>query len=176
MAASGNSASADRSIVLRVLRTWVQPARVLRGIARQGVSEAGLIVMLIGALAVLLVAQLPMHARAAQLDPAVPFQARLGGALVAVMFMMPLIAYAVAWLAGVIMRLAGRPITGLSSRLALFWALLAVSPAMLLSGLLAGLVGPSLGLTVTNIICGVAFATFWITGLCVLSAPKQVAP
>ena len=70
-------------LVPRVLLTWRSPARALRGIA--GISEPALLALLMGTLGLYFVAQWPGHARAAALDPSVPLQARLGGALLALL-------------------------------------------------------------------------------------------
>lgn len=175
MVTGKTGASVAKGILPRILRSWVAPGRVVTGLARQGVSEAGLIAILIGALSIFLLAQLPGHARAATIRPDIPFEARLGGALLAVMFLMPLLAYAFAGLVAFAMRLLGRPISGQSSRLALFWALLAVSPAMLLAGLVTGLVGPSAGLTAVNALAGIGFLAIWLAGLRALSGPGGVA-
>ena len=51
-----------------------------------GLSEPALLALLLGTMAVYFVAQWPAHARAAALDPSVPLQARLGGALLATLF------------------------------------------------------------------------------------------
>ena len=119
----------------------------------------------IPAMLMFLVAQAPEHARAAHLDPSVPLQARMGGALLAVMFIMPLLAYGVALIVAVLSRVTGRPVSPQDSRLALFWALLAVSPAMLLAGLTAGLVGPGAALGVTRAVAGIGFLVIWGAGL-----------
>lgn len=65
----------------------------------------------------------------------------MGGALFAVMFMLPLLLYGVAGLIQLVLRLAGTSVTGLRVRLALFWALLSVTPLMLLQGGLSGFLG-----------------------------------
>ena len=61
--------------------------------------------------------------------------------------------------------MTGRPVSPQDSRLALFWALLAVSPAMLLAGLTAGLVGPGAALGVTRAVAGIGFLVIWGAGL-----------
>ena len=87
------------------------------------------------------------------------------GAILAVLFVMPLLAYALAALVAALSRLTSKPVSGLESRLALFWALLAVSPAMLLAGLTAGLVGPGLPLALTHWLAGLGFLVIWGAGL-----------
>ena len=69
------------ALVPRILQTWRAPGAAVRGMA--GLSEPALLALLLGTMAVYFVAQWPGHARAAVLDPSVPLQARLGGALLA---------------------------------------------------------------------------------------------
>ena len=129
--------------------------------------EQVLVVVLLLAMLIFLVAQAPGHARAAHLDPTVPLGVRMGGSVMAVLFLMPLLAYGLAALSGLVMRLVGRPILARHARLALFWALLAVAPAMLLSGLVEGLMGSGSALTLTRIIAGLGFVLVWGAGLIV---------
>ena len=127
------------------------------------------LVVLMAAMLVFLIAQAPAHARMAQLDPSIPFQARMGGALLAVMFLMPVLAYALAALTAALSRLTPWRLSPEDSRLALFWALLAVAPAMLLAGLVAGLVGPGPGLAVVQAVCGAGFLMIWGAGIAAMA-------
>lgn len=150
-------------IVPRIVESWLRPGRVIAGL--RGTPDRVLIALLMAAMLVFLIAQAPGHARAAHLDPSVPLQARMGGALLAVLFLMPLLAYALAATVSALSRLTPWRLSGEDSRLALFWALLAVSPAMLLSGLTAGLVGPGLPLMLTHWLAGLGFLMIWGAGL-----------
>lgn len=156
-------------LVPRVLLTWRSPARALRGIV--GLSEPALLALLLGTLGLYFVAQWPGHARAAALDPSVPLQARLGGALLATMFLMPLIVLALAALVALVLRAAGRRIAGRDSRLALVWAMAAAVPAVLLCGLVQGVNGPGAALNVLQAGTFAAFLWFWFRGLALLSGP-----
>lgn len=150
-------------IVPRIVKSWWAPGRVVASL--RGMPDRALIVVLMVAMLMFLVAQAPAHARAAEIDPSIPFEARIGGAVLAVMFMMPLLAYAVAAIIAAISRLTLWRIAPDGSRLALFWALLAVSPAMLLAGLVAGLMGPGPALTLTQAVAGFGFLIIWGAGL-----------
>ena len=97
-----------RGLLPRVIESWWAPGRVVRGL--RGMPEGALLALLLAAMAIFLIAQTPGHARAAQLDPSGPLGARLGGALVAVMFLMPLLAYALASFASGLSRLGPRPL------------------------------------------------------------------
>ena len=151
----------------RILQSWWAPRHVVRGLS--DMPERVKLVVLMAAMLIFLIAQAPYHAREAQLDPSVPLDARIGGSALAVMFMMPLLAYALASLVALISRLFPRRLTPEDSRLALFWALLAVAPAMLLSGLVAGLIGPGPALMLTNGLTGVGFLMIWGAGMSALA-------
>lgn len=147
----------------RILKSWWAPRRVVRGLS--AMPENVKLIVLMAAMLMFLIAQAPMHARATQIDPSVPLQARIGGSLLAVMFLMPLIAYTVAGLVSLLSRATRWRLEQGDSRLALFWALLAVSPAVLLSGLVAGLIGPGPGLSLTRALSGVGFLLIWAAGI-----------
>ena len=153
-----------------MLQSWVAPRRVVRGLS--GMPEGSKLAVLMAAMLIFLIAQAPGHARLAQLDPAVPFQARMGGALLAVMFMMPILAYGLAALASLLSRLTPWRLTPGDSRLALFWALLAVAPAMLLAGLVAGLVGQGSALALVQAVSGLGFLMIWGAGIAALARRK----
>ena len=108
-------------ILPRILQSWWAPRRVVRGLS--DMPERVKLIVLMAAMLIFLIAQAPAHARAAQLDPSVPLEARIGGSLLAVMFLMPLLAYAVAALVSLLSRFFPRRLTPEDSRLALFWAL-----------------------------------------------------
>lgn len=157
-------------IVPRILESWWAPGRVVASL--RGMPDRALIAVLMAALLIFLIAQAPGHARAAQLQPEVPLAARMGGAILGVMFMMPLMAYAVAALVSALSRLTPWPVAPLDSRLALFWALLAAAPAMLLAGLTAGLVGPGAPLALTRAVAGLGFLVIWGAGLRALAGTR----
>lgn len=157
----------------RILQTWRAPGAAVRGMA--GLSEAGLLALLLGTMGIYFVAQWPVHARAAALDPSRPLDVRLAGALLATLFIMPLIVMAVAALARLVARAFGLRLDGYGSRLALVWALAAVAPVMLLQGLTLGLLGPGPAVAAVNLLAGGAFLVFWVAGLRALSQKRQPA-
>lgn len=146
------------------MQSWWAPRRVVRGLA--GVPEGAKLAFLMVAMLIFLAAQAPLRAREAELDPSVPFDARMGASLIAVMFIMPLVAYG---LAALVSALSGKRLSGGDSRLALFWALLAVAPAMLLNGLVEGLIGPGPAQTLTRIVVGIGFVVIWGAGILALA-------
>ncbi len=152
------------SVTADIVQTYRAPrATVRRHLGRA--DEGRALGMLFGASFLIFIGEWPGLARAAELDPAVPFDARIGGALMATLFLLPLFAYALAFASHVALRLAGGTGTPYGARVALFWALLAVSPLMLLEGLVAGIVGPSPALTATGLVVLGAFLAIWGAGL-----------
>lgn len=146
-------------IAPRIIRSWLKPGQVVQEL--RGMPDRVLIVILLVAMLIFFVSQLPAHARAAGLDPSIPLNARISGALFATMFLMPPLCYLVAAIVSGLFRLTGWQLDPEDARLALFWSLLAVAPAMLLSGLTAGFIGSGAALTVTQIIAGLGFLYIW---------------
>lgn len=147
-------------IVLRILLTWRAPVRVMR--AQSGLSEAALVVILLLAMALFFMAQLPMHNRAALVDPSIPLDARLGGALIGLIGIAPIIAYGIAGLIGLLLR---KWLDGHASRVALFWALLAISPAVLLCGLAESVLTDGRTLLLLQSATALIFLIFWGSGI-----------
>jgi hypothetical protein len=155
-----------------IVRTYRAPREVLRGKLAGGPREDRALATLLGACVLIFVAQWPVAAREAWIDPAVPLDARLGGALLAWVFIVPLASYVIAAATHVLARLFGGRGTWFGARLALFWALLAASPLWLLNGLVAGLVGPGPALSLTGLAAFAAFLVFWGAGLWEAEAGK----
>ena len=144
----------------RMLLTWRAPGRVMR--AQRALTDPALLAVLLVAMALFFVAQLPVHKSAAIADPSIPMEARVGGALFALLGMAPLLAYGAAALISVFSR--GR-LPGHASRVALFWSLMAITPAVLLCGLVEGLLGAHPALQGLQLATFAAFLWFWISGL-----------
>ena len=112
------------------------------------------------------VAQTPRLAREAHLK-GTDLDMLLGATLLAWLFIAPLIFYMLAAGTQIILKvLHGKP-SGFSTRLALFWALLASSPLVLLHGLTAGFVGTGIELQIVGLIWLSVFLWFWVSGLAV---------
>lgn len=163
------------SVTDDILRSYRAPREVLRR-RIAGAGEDRALALLMAACLVMFVAQWPYLARLAFEDRSVPLEARLAGALMGWLFIVPLAAYAVAAVTCVLARLAGSPITGFGARMALFWALLAASPLWLLNGLVAGLVGPGPALTMAASAAGLAFLVIWGAGLREANSIKANTP
>lgn len=148
-----------------ILESYLRPRQVFRRKLQGGTHEGRALATLIGACLLIFVAQWPGLARAAHVDPAIPLDARMGGALLGTLFLLPPIAYAVAALSHLVARAFGGTGSFFSARLALFWALLAVSPLMLLQGLVRGFIGPGPALTLVGLAVLATFLMLWVTSL-----------
>jgi hypothetical protein len=140
------------------------PGAVLRRIFAQPASEARALAFLMGGCGVMFVARWPALAREAHLQES-DLNMAMGGTLLATVFLLPLVFYALAFAVALGGRLLGARFSGYGSRVALFWALLAASPLMLLNGLVAGFIGPGPALTLVGMLWLAAFALIWVTGL-----------
>ncbi|MDN5567540.1 MAG: hypothetical protein L0G27_02105 [Paracoccus sp. (in: a-proteobacteria)] len=74
---SAHLRTARGGMVLRVIESWWAPRRVVRRLA--GMPDRVMLVVLMLAMLISLIAQAPGNARAAQLDPSIPLDARRAG-------------------------------------------------------------------------------------------------
>lgn len=154
-----------------IVATYRGPGKVMRRLlARETREDRALIYLMLGCLLVF-VAQTPRLAREA-FETGQELNALLGASLMAWVFIMPLLLYLIAGITLIVARLLGSKISSYGTRMALFWALLATSPIMLLWGLTAGFVGPGTEMTLVGIIWCAAFLWFWISGF--RAAAKEV--
>lgn len=161
------------SVTRDIPRTWVKPRAVMAELLARGQRDDMAFIFLIVACLVVFVAQLPRLSREA-VETGQDFMVLMGGTLMAWIFIAPLLFYAVAALVRVIAKLLGGGGTWYSSRLALFWSLLAVSPAFLLHGLTAGFIGPSsIQADIVGFVILFAFAWVWL-GCLSVSEKKHV--
>lgn len=153
------------SVTRDILRAWRRPRVVIREQLAAGLREDRALVVIMAASIVMFIAQWPSLSREAFYDPSIPLEARMTGALLGSVFMLPLAAYTIGALSHLVFRLFGGKGSWYSARLALFWAMLAVSPAMLLQGLVAGFIGPGPQLLAIGILVAVVFLYIWINML-----------
>ena len=138
----------------------------MRRLLGQGPREDRNLVYLMVACLIFFVAQTPRLAREAHVN-GTELDMLLGATLLAWLFIAPLIFYMLAAGTQIILRvMRGRP-SGYGTRLALFWALLASSPLVLLHGLTAGFVGEGIELRIVGLVWLCVFLWFWISGLLV---------
>lgn len=155
------------SVTQRILASWRQPRVVMRSMLAAGQREDRALAILMAACLLIFVAQWPGLSRAAHLDPTVPLDARLGGALMGTLFLVPLFAYFMAALSHLVAKAMGGHGTFYTARLALFWALLTISPLMLLQGLVLGFIGTGAGATVVGVLVLAGFLFQWGNALIV---------
>lgn len=152
------------AVTSEILATYRGPGRVMARLMSDGPREDRALAILLGACVVMFIARWPSISREAYLAGQEP-QAGMAGALMGVVFILPLLCYAVALLSQGVIRLFGVKATGYSTRVALFWALLAASPLTLLAGLVAGFIGQGVELTITGGLWFAVFLWFWMAGL-----------
>lgn len=152
------------SVFTDIAATYRGPGAVMRRLMSEGVREDRVLAFLMGGCALMFIAQWPRLAREAHLT-GTDLQMSMGGALLGIVFMLPLIMYGLAALGQLAMRLLGRPVGGFNARLALFWTLLASAPLLLLHGLVAGFVGPGPALQLVGLAWLATFGWFWIASL-----------
>jgi Yip1 domain len=146
-----------------ILGTWRRPRDILRGKLAAGVRDDRALATLMAACGLIFIAQWPALSRAATLDPSVPLEARMSGALLATVFILPPALYAVAAVSHLIARVLGGKGSHFGARLALFWALLCTAPLMLLNGLVVGFLGQGVQATAVGLLVLAAFLWLWLT-------------
>lgn len=150
-----------------IVESWRRPRQVLRRHLARGRSEAFAFSLLFVFLLIAFIAQYPGAARVTALNPEVPLPPQLLAKALGLLATIPLF-YGLAALSRLVGKAVGGRGTWYGARLALFWALVAVTPFVLLVGMVAALIGPGLQLQATG---GVAFAAFlfqWVLGLTVI--------
>lgn len=151
------------SITTDIVESWRRPRVVVRRHLARGRSEPFAFSLLAAFLLLAFIAQWPAASRAAFEDstPVAPRLLAIGLALLATI---PLW-YGLAAFTRMVARIFGGRGTWYGARIALFWSLVAVTPLMLLQGMVAGMIGPSPGLTAVGVLAGVAFVVFWALAL-----------
>ena len=152
------------SILRDIAATYRGPAAVLRRRLRAGEREDRALAVLMAGCGLLFVAQWPRLARESYVTGA-ELDMLMGGSLMALIFILPLLLYIVAAVGHLIARPFGGQGGYHATRMALFWALLAVAPAFLLNGLMEGFVGPGPQTAVTGILALCVFLWFWLAGV-----------
>lgn len=155
----------DMPVTLDMLRSWRDPRGVIRTKLADGPREDRALATVMGACALIFVSQWPRLSREAFLQPEIPLEARMVGALMGAVFLLPLFLYALAAISHLVARAFGGKGTWFSARMALFWALLAVAPVMLLNGLVAGFLGQGAALTAVGFAVALGFFYLWINML-----------
>ncbi|WP_299417023.1 YIP1 family protein [uncultured Sulfitobacter sp.] len=148
-----------------IVATYRGPSRVIRRFLAQGRNEVRALLFVLIAGVLMFIAAAPYQAREAQLDPDIPFQARLYWSAFFFILIFPILVYLFAFCIQALSWIARRKVTGYAIRFTLIWALLASTPVILLLGLTAGFIGPSIQLQLVGFIWLAVFGWFWATGL-----------
>lgn len=159
------------SVSADILRMYRAPRAVARKRLSGGPREDRALAILMAACLLIFVAQWPRLARDAHMQEGIGLDALMAGALFGWIFIAPLLAYGLAAGSHLLARAMGGQGTWADARMALFWALLAAAPLWLLSGLVAGLIGPGPALGLTGFAALAAFLIFWIAGLVEAESP-----
>ena len=152
------------AVTRNIRATYRGPGRVVTGLLAMGRREDRALAYLIAGCVIVFVAQMPRLAREAHLTGE-DLNMLMGATLLGWVFIAPLILYGIAWLSHLVAKLFRGRGTSYGARLALFWALLASSPLMLLNGLVAGFLGPGLELQIIGFLWIAIFLWFWLGGL-----------
>jgi hypothetical protein len=149
----------------QIMSSYRTPGAVVGRMLAASPREDRLLAILMAAAVLVFLSQWPVARRAAMLDPSVPFQARLSGAMMATLFILPLGAYVLAGVTHFASRLMGGRGTGYGARVALFWALLCAAPLALVQGLVAGIAGQGALTVAVGVAVFAAFLWVWLSGL-----------
>lgn len=93
------------------------------------------------------------------------FEFFMSGALMAWIFVVPLILYAVALLSHWLARAIGGRGNALQARVALFWSFLVATPGLLLSGLTTGFIGDGVQASLVGTVTVCLFFWVWVNSL-----------
>ena len=160
------------SVVHDIVRTYRAPrevhARRMVGAPREDRALA----ILLGACALIYVAQLPRFARESHLDAEKDLNALLAGGLFGWLMVMPLVFYVLSILVTLVLKVLGQNVTGFTCLMAMFWALLASTPIWLLAGLLAGF-APGPGFTIVSTLAFVTVLVFAGAGLITAKTARE---
>lgn len=158
----GTAPGAEMTVTTDLVRTWWRPRAILRQHLQRGHSEPFALSFLLVFLVLAFVGQWPGAARDAFLAGEPSAWPRIlptaYGLLAAIPFL-----YALAALGHLAARAMGGQGSWYGARIALFWALAAVGPLMLLQGLVSGMIGPGPALTLVNFVILGAFLWLWAT-------------
>ncbi|CUH53724.1 hypothetical protein [Shimia marina] len=160
------------SVTLDILASYRAPRSVVRGLLDMGEREDRAFAILMAACIVIFVSRWPALAREAHLTQT-ELNPLLGGSLFALVFILPLFAYALSFVSHLILRAFGRKQSAFGARIALFWAMAATGPLYLLVGLVEGFIGEGVPLSIVGVLWLVFFLRIWISGL--IEAGKTTA-
>jgi len=147
------------STVLYSLRS---PNLAFRRVLSTRVEEPRAFAWLVSACLLFFLARLPLLSREAHLNPEMPqLESIIGGVLIGSLFIAPLVLYSIAALSCLFLRVKFKMLNWMDSRVAFFWSLLAVTPLVLLRGILGGFLESNLILNLASILIFFYFLYVW---------------
>ncbi|WP_146345497.1 YIP1 family protein [Falsiphaeobacter marinintestinus] len=152
------------AVTADIAATYRGPGRVIQRLLSMGEREDRALAFVMAACVLVFIAQLPRLSREAHLTGQ-ELNMLLGGTLLAWVMIAPLLLYVVAAISHAIAKLLGGKGSWYGARVALFWALLASTPLLLLHGLVAGMVGRGPALDTVGLVWVAVFSWFWVGGL-----------
>lgn len=153
--------SIDMAVTTDIIAAWRSPRVSIRRHLARGVSEPFAFSLLVVFLILAFVGQWPVATREAFLaeEPsALPRMLARGLALLATIPFW----YGIAALSRLVAGFLGGKGSWYGARIALFWALAATGPLMLLLGLIEAMIGPGRQLDATRLVVGLAFLLLWL--------------
>lgn len=167
------------STVSAILRSYRAPREVIRTHRASGADEALGLMWLFIACILFFVARLPEVSRASHFASLEGVDTPVASLALPLFYgtvlLAPLMFLLIAAGSHLVARLFGGSGVWLDARLALFWALLCVTPVVLFQGLIAGFIGPGPGLTAASTLVFVVFLYLWINNLIALETSKVSA-
>ena len=152
-----------------IVEAHLRPRRVMARLLRMGQREDRVLAMLMGGCIILFVSQWPYRARQAHLTGET-LTDYIQHDAVGLIFVLPLLAYGVAALLRLISRIFGAKANYYSARLAMFWALLASSPALVLAGMVKGFIGLGAANSIVGALWLLVF--LWVLGNSLIEAEQ----
>ena len=147
------------SVTNDIVAAYRRPGKVMERHLASGSGEERALIFLMASCVVFFIAQFPVISRSAHLNQ-VDMGPDVGGAMLAWLFIAPLVMYVVAAVLRIVLRTFGCKASWFHTRLGLFWTMLAGTPLVLLNGLTGGLIGPGIE---QSLVGAVWFASFlWI--------------
>lgn len=147
-----------------IVQAHRRPRMVMRRLLELGQREDRALAMLMAACFVMFLAQMPFRSRQSHLDGS-DLTDLLQNDLFAMIFVLPLLAYGIAAIAHLVTKVFGGKGDFYRARLALFWALLASTPLIVLSGLTKGFIGEGTENTIVGAIWFAVFLWIWISSM-----------
>ena len=157
------------AVIRDIVEAHLRPRRVMARLLRMGQREDRVLAMLMGGCIILFVSQWPYRARQAHFTGET-LTDYIQHDAVGLIFVLPLLAYGVAALLRLISRIFGAKADYYSARLAMFWALLASSPALVLAGMVKGFIGLGAANSIVGALWLLVF--LWVLGNSLIEAEQ----